>query len=777
MSGTAISTLTNSATDSESGESFTWSATGLPAGLSIDPASGSISGTPTAAGNGTVTLTATDSAGSSGSTNIAWTVTNTVTVGSVGDQNDVSGSPVPGVANSATDTQAGETVAWSATGLPAGLSVDPSSGTIGGTPTTAGVFHVTVTATDGAGYSGSTSFTWTITNVVGVTGPGAQTDVSGTDITPVAVPGTDSSSSAVLTFSDGGTLPPGLSVDQSTGIVSGSPSTAGTYEVTITVSDTGSYSASTTFSWTITNTVSVENPGTLASLSGSPIAIVTPTATDSSSTATIASWSATGLPTGLAINSTTGAISGTPTTAGANTVTLTATDDAGFSGSTTFTWYATNTMTATSPGNQTGTSGTAITPVTVSATDSSSTATVSFTATGLPTGLAIDLTTGTISGTPTTAGTYSVTVTAADNAGSSASTEFTWTVVNTVSVTGPGNQTGTSGTAITPVTVSATDSSSTATVSFTATGLPAGLAINPTTGAISGTPTTAGTHSVTVTATDNAGYSASTGFGWTVVNTVSVTGPGAQSGHVGTAITPVHVTASDSSTTTSLTYSATGLPAGLSIAPSTGTITGTPTRSGIDSVTVTATDGAGFTGSTTFGWSVVGPTITSISVRTGPASGGTKVSIVGTGLTGVTAVSFGGTPATAIKANGKGTKVTVVSPAHTGGTVDIIVTTVVGPTLPGSADEFTYTPPSITSLSPASGPATGGTTVHIVGTGLKGATVVSFGTVHVTSFTVSGTGGKITVKAPPGTAGTVDVTVTTPEGTTAIVTGDHYTYG
>jgi hypothetical protein len=153
------------------------------------------------------------------------------------------------------------------------------------------------------------------------------------------------------------------------------------------------------------------------------------------------------------------------------------------------------------------------------------------------------------------------------------------------------------------------------------------------------------------------------------------------------------------------------------------------------------------------------------------------VSIVGTGLTGITSVEFGDTPATGVKSNSKGTKVSVVSPAHTGGTIDIIVTTAVGPTLPVSADRFTYTPPSVTSLSPATGPAAGGTTVHIVGSGLTGATVVKFGTVAVTTFKVGGKGTKITVKAPPGTAGTVDVTVTTPEGTTAIVTGDHYTYG
>src|SRR6185437_3409890 len=51
---------------------------------------------------------------------------------------------------------------WSATGLPAGLSINSSSGVISGTPTTANTYNVTVTATDTASHSGNTSFTWTI---------------------------------------------------------------------------------------------------------------------------------------------------------------------------------------------------------------------------------------------------------------------------------------------------------------------------------------------------------------------------------------------------------------------------------------------------------------------------------------------------------------------------------------------------------------------------------------------------------------------------------------
>jgi serine protease len=72
--GTAAS-LQMSATDSASGQTFTWSASGLPAGLSISSSSGLISGTPTTASSGSATVTATDTTGASGSTSVSWTVT------------------------------------------------------------------------------------------------------------------------------------------------------------------------------------------------------------------------------------------------------------------------------------------------------------------------------------------------------------------------------------------------------------------------------------------------------------------------------------------------------------------------------------------------------------------------------------------------------------------------------------------------------------------------------------------------------------------------------
>jgi O-glycosyl hydrolase len=87
----------------------------------------------------------------------------------------------------------------------------------------------------------------------------------------------------------------------------------------------------------------------------------------------------------------------------------------------------------------------------------------------------------------------------------------------------------------------------------------------------------------------------------TTGNTVTVTNPGAQSSTVGKAVS-LQIQASDPGQT--LTYSATGLPAGLSINSSTGLISGTPTTAGTSSVTVTATDGTGASGSATFTWTV-----------------------------------------------------------------------------------------------------------------------------------------------------------------------------
>jgi hypothetical protein len=147
------------------------------------------------------------------------------------------------------------------------------------------------------------------------------------------------------------------------------------------------------------------------------------------------------------------------------------------------------------------------------------TGSLSYSASGLPTGLSINSSTGVVSGTATTAGTYDVTLTGTDSTGPSGSATFTWTVgsavANTVTVTNPGSQSGTAGTAAS-LQIQATDSASGQTLTYSASGLPAGLSISSSTGLISGTPTTAGTSDVTVTATDATGASGSVSFAWTI---------------------------------------------------------------------------------------------------------------------------------------------------------------------------------------------------------------------------------------------------------------------
>jgi hypothetical protein len=173
----------------------------------------------------------------------------------------------------------------------------------------------------------------------------------------------------------------------------------------------------------------------------------------------------------------------------------------------------------------------------------------------------------------------------------------------TVTVTSPGNQTSTQGTAIGTVQISGSDSAGKS-LTYSATGLPAGLSISSS-GAITGTPTGTGTSSVTVTASSGTA-TGTTSFSWTVnpqggTETVTVNNPGNQTSTQGTAISTLQISGSDSAGK-SLTYSASGLPAGLSISSS-GAITGTPTGTGTSSVTVTASSGTA-SGSTTFSWTV-----------------------------------------------------------------------------------------------------------------------------------------------------------------------------
>jgi hypothetical protein len=147
----------------------------------------------------------------------------------------------------------GTSVSYSATGLPAGLSLNATTGLISGklTSSSAGTYTVTASVSDGT-LSASRSFTWTVTNVDAppvLTAPANQTSRRSTPVS-LQLAATDPDST-VLTYSATG-LPPGLSVNSVTGLISGTLSKrTRTYTVTAAVSD-GSLSSSRTFTWTVT---------------------------------------------------------------------------------------------------------------------------------------------------------------------------------------------------------------------------------------------------------------------------------------------------------------------------------------------------------------------------------------------------------------------------------------------------------------------------------------------------------------------------------------------
>jgi hypothetical protein len=168
------------------------------------------------------------------------------------------------------------------------------------------------------------------------------------------------------------------------------------------------------------------------------------------------------------------------------------------------------------------------------------------------------------------------------------------------------------------------------------------------------------------------------------------------------------------------------------------------------------------------------PTITAsgVSPNTGSTSGGTSVTITGTGFTGVTTgVTFGGTAAS-FTVNSL-TQITATTPAHAAGTVDVAVTTGAGTATATAA--FTYIPPPIvTGVAPNKGPTAGGLPVVVTGTGFTGTTSVNFG-VRSASFQVN-SDTQIMATSPSGSAGPVDVTVTTSAGTSTASAADRFTY-
>jgi hypothetical protein len=177
------------------------------------------------------------------------------------------------------------------------------------------------------------------------------------------------------------------------------------------------------------------------------------------------------------------------------------------------------------------------------------------------------------------------------------------------------------------------------------------------------------------------------------------------------------------------------------------------------------------------------PAVTSISPTSGPSTGGTPVTITGTGFdtaSGGTSVAFGSTAATGVTCAST-TSCTATSPAGSG-TVDVTVTASGQTSATSSADQFTFTvaasAPTVAGLSPATGSTAGGTVVTVSGTGFNtaaGGTLIEFGA-NAASNVSCASSTSCTATSPSGAAGTVDVRVTANGLTSAISSADVFTY-
>lgn len=317
-----------------------WSATGLPAGLSITSTTDStatISGSNLALGDYNIAVTVTDGStpANTSTRNFTLKVGSAISIGttplSTWTQSiDYFTSPV----HSLSSTGGTGTVTWmllaGSGALPSGITLG-SSGVFSGAATSSGSFNFSVVATDSASQSSQAPFTITINPTPAITTSSLSSGVVGfiytqqLDMTGGTTP---------IVWSQSGGLPPGLQFDAAKGIVSGTPTSAGSYDLAFSVTDAAGYVSTKTFNLPVYPTFSIATPSTGT---GSPPPAVVGTVyksftfkTNYGGTAPY-SWlkNSGALPAGFTLNQDTGIMSGTPTAAGEYTFTLKVTDTNG----------------------------------------------------------------------------------------------------------------------------------------------------------------------------------------------------------------------------------------------------------------------------------------------------------------------------------------------------------------------------------------------------------------------------------------------------------------
>ncbi len=616
----------------------------IPAGMTLS-SDGLLSGTATQGGTFNFTITATDSSAGTGpySGSHAYTLLAQAASVSTSPTTLPDGAVASAYSQKVSGTGGTAPYAFQITGgaLPAGLSLNGTTGVVSGTPTASGAFTVFIVATDsstGTGpFFGGRSYSFNIAAPTIVVAPASLPNgTAGLDYSQtVSGSGGTSPYSFAVTA---GALPTGLSL-ASNGAVTGIPTEVGTFNFTITATDAttgaGPYTASRAYSVIIASpSIVVNPPGLTVATDGVPYSR---TFVATAGTAPYAFRISSGaLPAGLSLASD-GSLSGTPTAVGNFNFSVTVRDSttgvgAPFEGSRAYTLQVGEPPLTLSP----STLGAATVGASYSATLTTAGGTAPYSYSvihgALPAGLSLS-TSGALTGTPTAGGTFNFTIASVESstgAGAPFAVDqpYTLTVQSPTVSVGPSNLTAaTVGTSYSQ-TMSASGGTSAYSFAVTSGALPAGLSLTSD-GTLTGTPTASGNFNFTITATDSSTgtgpYSGGRGYRLSVNGPTITLSPTSLSGLTQSASTNQTITASGGTGPYSFAVTGGTLPAGLSLS-SAGALTGTPTGSGAYSFTVTATDsttgtGAPFSGSQLYAGTIgQAPPVVSSFTATGTAT-------------------------------------------------------------------------------------------------------------------------------------------------------------
>ena len=594
---TAITALPLPAATGGTG-TLTYTLTSVP-GLTFNANNRTLSGTPSMAATTTLTYEVTDTNGASTSVDFTVIVSDGLALTASGDQNYTLDTAITGLTLPPATGGTGP-LTYTLTSVP-GLAFDPGTRILSGTPTTAGTTLLTYMVSDTNGASTSVGFTVMVSDGLALSARGNQNYTLDTEITGLELPAATGGTGTLqytLTGPGDGNLPAGLDFNANTRILSGTPTTDGTTTLTYEVTDANNASTTATFMVTVNASLTLTASGNQNYTQNTLIpGLELPAATGGTTPVT---YTLAPLPDGLTFTASTRVLSGTPTAMETVTATYTAMDSNGASQSTTFTITVADEVEVTAPNDQTYTMDTAITALSLPMATGGTTP-VTYTLAPLPNGLAFNVTTRVLSGTPTTADTTELTYTATDDNGSTAMDTFTVIVAARVEVTALNDQTYTMDTAITALSLPMA-TGGTAPLTYTLASLPDGLAFDANNRTLSGTPTTADTTELTYTATDDNGSTAMDTFTVIVAARVEVTAPGDQTYTMDTAITALSLPMATGGTGT-LTYTLTGpggLPGGLNFNANNRTLSGTPDTAGTFDLTYAVSDTNNASTSVTF---------------------------------------------------------------------------------------------------------------------------------------------------------------------------------